>query len=930
MQAAFAWVRHRSRWHLCWLGAIFTVALALRFWFNFAAAHPNCAVSCDASEYLRNALALNRLGELPSGFWQQGLACLSGQAGKEIEQQVRQRLGFLAEMHQSGPVFPLFLLVSYSFAGAAADPANWLPPVAAQCFISALACVLMALVGSYAWDRRTGYLAGILAAVYPAFIINSGRLYSETFSAFLLLALAWAILRGFSRRGNGYPILFLTGVTAASLELTRSVMFLLCLALLPVIYIQNRDRHSLWAIAVLLLGFATVVVPWWAVEKLAFGKTSLIVDRVGHYNFSVGNNVDSQGWLSYPYPDLTGVEQKSYLALARQSMAKSPERWLKLMLDKPVRLFKLPWNDFRLNIGPFGPGLQAGFHQMLLLTAAAGLVLSFGTGVGIPPDARQRRCRLVIAGILALHLFYLLFITVPRYNLTAMPLVILLSAAGLRTFTLLLKERPSRVPAALAAGAGLALFASARTDFIPLLASTPFLKTAAGWIAASILLKALCVAVFLLALWKLLPYLAGSLKTAKAVVFMLGVVLFSTVCLPARAHGRWYEWRCQLTQAGQQITQRIPLPPEAMDSLQAGHAYLLIDSDGAPEQVEISINGQPLSGPLVPSLSLVPELKTILPSASGNLVRECEYVFDCLSSAAGISNCDLRQWFLVPVPPGVYEHQLTVTVRQKSGPATTLFGAYDLGDGRAYIPATTRYSWEKAFYGVENDGGFTDTRYDTMLNKARHDGASATGAGFHERAQPDLSPDAGRQTGAYNIRLLVPALPTGESTRNAELLPPPQTLCSQFYSGVDLDARNNYGGRIVLRSLPRYTTSDWWLVTVTGQIRAVRQNEEAGVDVLFYFQPDSRGVPARYRSPWTPRAVSTGPEWKPFAFTVAVAPGSFPGALQRLEVAVHPARARSRMGAQRTPALGSLHARDLSVTIVSLPYNPLYLPHIIY
>jgi hypothetical protein len=921
-QGAPAGKWRRPWWHLCWLTAIFAVALVLRLWFNFAAAHPNCAVSCDASEYLRNAVALHRLAELPSGFWQQGIACLTGQAGNEIEQQVRQRLGFLAEMHQSGPVFPLFLLIGYSFAGTGADPGDWLPPVVAQCLISALTCVLIALIGCYAWDRGTGYLAGLLAAVYPAFIINSGRLYSETFSAFLLCALAWLVLRGFSRPGNGYPMLFLAGVTAASLELTRSVMFLLCLALLPVFYMQNRDRRPLSAMAVLLLGFSTVLVPWWAVEKLAFGRTSLIVDRVGHYNFSVGNNIDTQGWLSYPYPDLAGVEQKSYPALARQSIAKSPERWLKLMLDKPVRLFKLPWNDFRLNIGPFGPGLQAGFHQLLLLLAAAGVALGLGTGVGTPPDARQLRCRIVILGILGLHLIYLLFITVPRYNLTAMPLVILLGAAGASSLALLLKQRPGRVPAALAAAAGLVLFTAARADLIPLLASTPLLKTAGGWLAVSVLVKGLCVAAFLVSLWRLLPYLRGRLKTARAAVLMLGPLLLLTVCLPARAHGRWYEWRRQLTRAGEQITQSIPIPPEAMASVRAGHGYLLLDADGAPEGLEVCINGQPLSGPLIPSLSLVPELKTVLPGAGGILLRECEYVFDCLTSAAGISNRDLRQWFLVPVPPGLNQRQLTVSVTQKNGPATTLFGAYNLGDGRLNVPATTLYSWEKAFYGVENDRGFTDTRYDTKPVRG-------TPVVPGEEAR-DLSPDPGRQTGAYNVRLLVSGLPARDHFQSAVLPPPPRTLLSELHSTAGLDEHGDHGGRLVLRSVPRYTASDWWLVTVSGQIRAGRQNDEAGIDLLAYFQQDRGGAPARYRSPWTPRVLSAGPEWKPFAFTVALAPGSFPGALQRLELAVHPARARSRIGAQSTSAAGSLQARDLSVTIVSLPYNPLYAPHTIY
>ncbi|HEY9867921.1 MAG TPA: hypothetical protein V6D08_01835, partial [Candidatus Obscuribacterales bacterium] len=875
-QAAFAGLRHRSWWHLCWLAAIFTVALALRLWFNFAAAHPNCAVSCDASEYLRNALALHRLAELPSGFWQLGFSCLTGQAGNEIEQQVRQRLGFLAEMHQSGPVFPLFLLVSYSLTGARVDPADWLPPVAAQCLISALTCVLIALIGSYAWDRRTGCLAGMLAAVYPAFIINSGRLYSETFSAFLLCGLAWTVLRGFSRPGNGYPMLFLTGVTAASLELTRSVMFLLCLALLPLIYMQNRDRRPLSAVAVLLLGFATVVVPWWAVEKLAFGKTSLIVDRVGHYNFSVGNNVDTQGWLSYPYPDLTGIEQKSYPALARQSLGRSPERWLKLMLDKPVRLFKLPWNDFRLNVGPFGPAMQAAFHQILLLLAAAGGAIALTTAAGNrAPDRRQRRCRLVVAGILAFHLVYLFFITVPRYNLTAMPFVLLFSAAGTVGLLTLLCRRASRPYAAAALCAGVVLFVAARAEIIPLVASLFLLSSAEICLVAAILLKTLCVVAWLLTFWRLSRFLTGDLKVARAVLLWLGAVLFLVTCLPLRAHGRWYEWRCPLEAKGERVTQRIRLPAEALPFQPDAHCYLMIDCDGACDGLAVSINGQTLATGLIPGLALQPELKPASAGADGHLRRECEYIFDCLTQAAGISNRNLRQWYLIPIPrellpPSRKQNYLTVSVTKTAATQTTLFGTYDLADNQLHIPSATLCSWEKAFYGVENDAGLTDTRYDARILRSRY-------AGEQEQSK-DLSPCPGRQSGAYNIRLLVarcPAEPVGSGG---------QTLASFAGPPIRLAATGTASRNIKLDALPCYGPSDCWLITVSGEIKSSHADTSAGIDVLAQFQPDRSRRSATYKSVWTPRTLTAAPQWQSFEFTLPLQPGYFPGTLTNLAV----------------------------------------------
>ena len=76
-------------------------------------------------------------------------------------------------MHQSGPIFPLFLLSTYAVAGRPFDSKNWFPPLAAQSLLAALSCVLIAATASLGWNRSVGMVSGILAALYPGFIVNS-------------------------------------------------------------------------------------------------------------------------------------------------------------------------------------------------------------------------------------------------------------------------------------------------------------------------------------------------------------------------------------------------------------------------------------------------------------------------------------------------------------------------------------------------------------------------------------------------------------------------------------------------------------------------------------------------------------------------------------------------------------------------------------
>ena len=106
----------------------------------------------------------------------------------------------------------------------------------------------------------------------------------------------------------------------------------------------------------LAIGFACVALPWLAFQKVAFGDASLIVDRVGHYNFFVGNNTDTQGWLSVPYPDGRGIEEKPLHGISgEEAYQRNPSHWWSLLpVDKPLRLFQFPWNDYRTPIDRLG------------------------------------------------------------------------------------------------------------------------------------------------------------------------------------------------------------------------------------------------------------------------------------------------------------------------------------------------------------------------------------------------------------------------------------------------------------------------------------------------------------------------------------------------------------------------------------------------
>jgi hypothetical protein len=203
---------------------IFAGALAIRLWFNFAADHANCAGCCDASEYVRNAAALSSMLSLPQEFWHKFLSCAFGAASPADLESVRSYMSGLKEVYQAGPVFPIFLTFSFWLAGFlfAGNPLG--APVLVQSVLSAVACCLIADFTGKAWSRSAGYTAGVIAAIYPGFIVNSGRLYTESFATFLVCVLLALVVRGFFNAKNVVGRGVAIGLLSACLQLTRSIL----------------------------------------------------------------------------------------------------------------------------------------------------------------------------------------------------------------------------------------------------------------------------------------------------------------------------------------------------------------------------------------------------------------------------------------------------------------------------------------------------------------------------------------------------------------------------------------------------------------------------------------------------------------------------------------------------------------------------------
>lgn len=945
------------------LAAIFALSLCLQLYFNFAAVHVSNHGSCDASEYLRNAKALLKLRELPGNRWLNVALTASGLASKQQASQAKEDLSTLKEMHQSGPVFPLFLASTFAISGSSFSNSNEAPPLFAQCVLAALTCLFAALTVELGWHRRAAVIAGFLCAIYPGFIVNSGRLYSESFATFLVTTALYLTATLIVRQRLSLPLLVLAGFNLACLHLTRSIMIVFSLSFLGLVACMFWRRNQSGAsiiklsaprvigligdLAPVLVGMALVIVPWLAATKVLFDKPAFVIDRVGNYNMFTGNHVESAGWLAYPYPDGQGLEKKSFFKLMKEAIRSNPGGWLKLQGDKLPRLYKHPWNDFRTAIGPLSPAQQTLLHQAIMLLAVIGVVLALSkadgganscgqNGWSTSGDRKDSRAqsnlsgyftsamavRLVLAAFWMFHLSYLLFITVPRYNLTSMPAVIAFAAVTLASLGVLWSR--NRTVATAIVLSGLTTYLVAQLNCGQLLSLLPDNVPVQIVMVATVITKLAALLALAATIFWCVDVLSGKALIARALVVVLLAGIGPSYILPVYAHGRWFEIATSFDHPGQTLSCNLTIPAEAHEL----PCYLLIDTDNPTmlgQNITVSLAGQSLDAPVIPGMAMIQDFSQAhmrkhykLPVEQAYM--ECEDIFDWLTLGAGTTNASIRQWAIIPLEPRLLDKPfLPATIRCsavcKHSGDMHLYRAFTASARSLTIPSATVASWEKSFYGVEEPGWLSDSRYNQRIALPAGQSANSEHPAIHLLV-------AGSKQAAP------------QSIKNIEL----HTIKAREGEPVIV--------RIPAKDLaspdqPAQAASDIWLVRVSGTVsgqNASARNMHPRVSVSAFARSAS-GNPLMYTSPWsgseltadarptnelsTSDRVVTPGSARRFEQTVPFCPTWLPGQLTRLELHFD-ALSRRQMSIKTQPEPGaSVTFNDVKVQIFKLGANPL-------
>jgi 4-amino-4-deoxy-L-arabinose transferase-like glycosyltransferase len=227
----------------------------------------------------------------------------------------------------AGYLYPLMLASLDRAAndlGVTYQRVRWL-----QVGLGALAASFYFLIGRRAFHSRlVGFIAGVLAALNPYWVINTAEVNDGVVTTFLL---ALALLLGV-RAGQlgGALTSILYGLSLAALASLRAA--LLPFAIIADLWLLWRSRRlpGGWMVAVLaILGFLIGIIPWVTRNHQAFHEVMPIADSA-YLHLWIGNNSKATGGPESEETMRTALADRDGPKVADLEKMSQPERYRSL------------------------------------------------------------------------------------------------------------------------------------------------------------------------------------------------------------------------------------------------------------------------------------------------------------------------------------------------------------------------------------------------------------------------------------------------------------------------------------------------------------------------------------------------------------------------------------------------------------------------
>ena len=201
-----------------------------------------------------------------------------------------------------GPIFPGFLALICSLIDKVPTQADWRMFIFIQAFLQSTSAGLVYLLGKkFTGSIKWAVVAGLMWGLYPAAIVASHRILSETLATVLLLSIVLLLSRGFTLSRGGVIRAVAAGICNVFLLLTKPPLAFAWLFVNLCAYLQIKKTSQRLAFAACVaVGCMIALAPWLAFTYKTSGKVQVIPQRVPTYNMLNGCNLEADGWGAYP------------------------------------------------------------------------------------------------------------------------------------------------------------------------------------------------------------------------------------------------------------------------------------------------------------------------------------------------------------------------------------------------------------------------------------------------------------------------------------------------------------------------------------------------------------------------------------------------------------------------------------------------------
>ena len=255
------------------------------------------------------------------------------------------------------PLYPYFLSLVYFLFGASVKKA-----IIFQFCISIICSILIYLITSNLFSRKTGFISAIISSIYGPSLFFEANILSTTFINLINICLIISIY--ISIENKKHINWFFTGLILGLAILARPNILLIVFFLCFFVFFYQKENCSYKHILLdyFVLFFATIIIisPSLIRNKIIIDEF-LITVNTGGINFYLGNNKDATGYhenvgklglVSSNQSDIArdiasfinkkelsyGETSKYWYKVAFEEIVEKPGSWLKL-LSKKILLF---------------------------------------------------------------------------------------------------------------------------------------------------------------------------------------------------------------------------------------------------------------------------------------------------------------------------------------------------------------------------------------------------------------------------------------------------------------------------------------------------------------------------------------------------------------------------------------------------------------